>query len=705
MDGFVTLATSDAYLQRAVMLALSAKRFDYPTTLLYKSFDPSRYAKHFFEVIDIGSEHLDNDRGGAAGAVGELKRYCYKHTLGFSRCAFSDADSLVIRDPAEVFELPNPVHTPGAKVISDDMRWAVPPPIKSTAKLAQELGISFPLQTLNGGFLVWKRGAPAEKWFEDFGSYFGRLIKMYRQHGAFCAREELCMALAFANNNIELPKSDSSIGIWDAHNLVLDIEQQVFRCVKAYYWEGHEFEPCIAHFGGSSISDVYRQCVECLCDRYPVDFPLFKKPSKPPQLVDAIRQTGFSISPAECKFLKKFVEKHGNKTVLEFGPGMSTASFADAGCEVYSLEYDEKWYVHFKKQFADVSNVHVLRFDNREQLCIPELDERRFDLGFVDSPIGALFKTFSRLNACEYVAQRTKTWILHDAQRTGEQQTLSHFQGQGWRVETNKNMGIVTRIDSGCPEARTQSNKRYGPRDYSFSHWTALPTVSCQCITYGRPELLDEAVESFLRQDYPGERELIILNDCRDVILEDPGISGVHVFNIDARFRTVGEKRNACCGLCTGDIIFPWDDDDISFPWRISYSIEHMINHQYYKLDRLWYWANGQVSERKTVAHAMGAWSKELFDRVGGYPHIQSGQDQAIEDLFAKTGHRHVATIDPQDIFYLYRFPGTGSFHLSAHGFGKGYDAAEEFVKKNIKAGVYKINPNWAIDYPTSVRN
>lgn len=50
---------------------------------------------------------------------------------------------------------------------------------------------------------------------------------------------------------------------------------------------------------------------------------------------------------------------------------------------------------------------------------------------------------------------------------------------------------------------------------YDFSHWSSLPRVSCQCITYGRTTLLDEAVECFLRQDYPGEKELVSLTTCR----------------------------------------------------------------------------------------------------------------------------------------------------------------------------------------------
>ena len=32
------------------------------------------------------------------------------------------------------------------------------------------------------------------------------------------------------------------------------------------------------------------------------------------------------------------------------------------------------------------------------------------------------------------------------------------------------------------------------------------PGASCLCLTYGRPHLLEEAVESFLRQDFAGPK-------------------------------------------------------------------------------------------------------------------------------------------------------------------------------------------------------
>jgi len=74
------------------------------------------------------------------------------------------------------------------------------------------------------------------------------------------------------------------------------------------------------------------------------------------------------------------------------------------------------------------------------------------------------------------------------------------------------------------------------------------PPVSCMCLTYGRPHVLEEAIESFLRQDYDGVKELIVLNDldCQTLRFDHPE---VRMINVPSRFYTVGEKRNACAAL------------------------------------------------------------------------------------------------------------------------------------------------------------
>ena len=58
-----------------------------------------------------------------------------------------------------------------------------------------------------------------------------------------------------------------------------------------------------------------------------------------------------------------------------------------------------------------------------------------------------------------------------------------------------------------------------------------LPKVSCLCPTYGRPQCLEEAIFSFLTQDYQGEKELVILNDLADqtLIFDHPDVKIINV--------------------------------------------------------------------------------------------------------------------------------------------------------------------------------
>src|SRR5437763_15411277 len=78
------------------------------------------------------------------------------------------------------------------------------------------------------------------------------------------------------------------------------------------------------------------------------------------------------------------------------------------------------------------------------------------------------------------------------------------------------------------------------------------PPVSCFCLTYGRPRVLEEAIHSFLRQDYAGPKEMIVLNDYADQILEFDHPE-VQVSNLPKRFRTLGEKMNAAIALASPD--------------------------------------------------------------------------------------------------------------------------------------------------------
>lgn len=237
------------------------------------------------------------------------------------------------------------------------------------------------------------------------------------------------------------------------------------------------------------------------------------------------------------------------------------------------------------------------------------------------------------------------------------------------------------------------------------------PAVSCMCLTYGRPQVLAEAVQSFLQQNYAGPKELVVLNDldCQTLRFEHPE---VRVINVPKRFHTVGEKRNVCAALASHDLLFVWDDDDIYLSHRLSLSVKMFDPaRRFFKPKTAFVLNNGVLrGPDRNLFHSSGCWSRSLFDQVRGYAHMNSGQDLEIELLFEKViGKGKDSDIKPGDMFYIYRWAGTGAFHLSGYGKDKpgektGNQKVGESVAQKLKSGALqrgeiRIEPQWKCDY------
>jgi hypothetical protein len=245
---------------------------------------------------------------------------------------------------------------------------------------------------------------------------------------------------------------------------------------------------------------------------------------------------------------------------------------------------------------------------------------------------------------------------------------------------------------------------------------TDLPGISCCCITYGRPKaMLEESIHAFLKQDYAGPKELLILNDLKEQTFRCHAPE-VKIVNVPVRFRSVGEKRNAAVALCRHNLIAPWDDDDIYLPWRLSLSARKISEAGFYKARHCLLWNDGELSGPKQyLLHAGSIFSRELFDKVGGYSHIDSGQDWTLEDkINVETGHKSAADWRPSDgwvialeqIYYLYRWAGTGSFHLSHEGKDPEYGrnvlrtrTIAAIMTGDIEVGEIWLKPQWSTDY------
>lgn len=241
----------------------------------------------------------------------------------------------------------------------------------------------------------------------------------------------------------------------------------------------------------------------------------------------------------------------------------------------------------------------------------------------------------------------------------------------------------------------------------------SLPKVSCVCPTFCRAYLLEEAIESFLRQDYKGEKELIVCNDFvqQELIYNHPLVK---VINLPQRAFNLGEKRNIAYSYATGDLLLTWGDDDVHLPGRVSRMVnavqtlgkEFVFEGPYYILyNNKLSWDKGKTSGAHIV-------SKRLFDDVGGIPLKNSGEDQAFNELVKrKIGTLGICQDNPQ---FLYRFS-SGRAHISQFGQDKegkksGWESMLDMANAYIKAGQepkgkYVLNPKWSRDWVKEVEN
>lgn len=164
-----------------------------------------------------------------------------------------------------------------------------------------------------------------------------------------------------------------------------------------------------------------------------------------------------------------------------------------------------------------------------------------------------------------------------------------------------------------------------------------LPFVSCICPTFGRTKLLEEAIESFLKQDYEGRCELVVCNDLpgQHIWFQHPRVK---IRNLAERCKSLGDKRNITVSMAGGDLLMTWGDDDIHLPSRISRMVHWMkLNNLDFALEGNHYcWNSNRLIENDFSTGGAHTIARNLYWDVGGIPSISSGEDIAFNDLVQK---------------------------------------------------------------------
>ena len=236
-----------------------------------------------------------------------------------------------------------------------------------------------------------------------------------------------------------------------------------------------------------------------------------------------------------------------------------------------------------------------------------------------------------------------------------------------------------------------------------------LPKVSCLCPTYGRPECLEEAVHSFLLQDYQGDKELVIVNDLPEqkLVFNHPQ---VRIINVPEEVGCLGRKFNLTARAATGDVFCVWDDDDIFLPHRLTYSIKRLSNGIFHTWNAFYLSADGHIEPSYNLFHSCLAIRKDVFWDIGGYEEVDrmNVDRKLIYDLYKKYGHFSSEIAQP-DYFYIYRWGTTGDYHVSQWDSDSVSQSVKEYVAQKkeqgrLKTGEITLRPHWKQDYLRAVQ-
>ena len=214
------------------------------------------------------------------------------------------------------------------------------------------------------------------------------------------------------------------------------------------------------------------------------------------------------------------------------------------------------------------------------------------------------------------------------------------------------------------------------------------PPVSCYCSTYGRPKfLIENCIYWFLQQDYPGKKELVILNDldCQTLIFDHPE---VNIINLSSKIRSLGEKFNRNIEFCNYDLLATWEDDDIFLPHRLKLSVDKMINGIFHTRDGYYEEKKEKIIKSYNYFHSTHLFERQLFEEVGRYDEIDKYYlDVSLIKKFENKLGYYSQTLKNEELFYIYSWAESNSYHGSASGNMDMYHTSERHVKNDLIRG------------------
>lgn len=223
--------------------------------------------------------------------------------------------------------------------------------------------------------------------------------------------------------------------------------------------------------------------------------------------------------------------------------------------------------------------------------------------------------------------------------------------------------------------------------------------ISVLTLTYKRHHILEEALQSFLLQKVDHPKEMIILNDAKDIdyVFDHPE---VRIINHKQRFPSISAKLKFGFEQCKYDNMYRLDDDDLLSETGLATACEDILENPGYDIYRskgIYFFVNNVNHGMTSNINNGNIYTKKYVERIK-WPDTSVGEDDDI------TFHQGGKWFEPANKkpTMVYRW-GMQTFHLSGGGTRPSHIALEQadenLQRINPASGIIHLNPHFKHDY------
>jgi hypothetical protein len=215
--------------------------------------------------------------------------------------------------------------------------------------------------------------------------------------------------------------------------------------------------------------------------------------------------------------------------------------------------------------------------------------------------------------------------------------------------------------------------------------------------------LLEEAIESFLRQDFMGQKEMIVYGTMPGQELMG-NFPNVKLVTCKQRPSSLGAARNAAIEMSRGTHIVLLDSDDIALPGFLSFYANNFDGNDWLMPSLQAYAEGEQIKKLVPATLNQFAFTRQAWDSVGRYDKALSvGEDRNLIGRITEKFTGKKVEIEPQQVAHIYRW-GTGGFHMSGARDNSQWHKAEVWLTERMRlgklpCGMIQLQPNWKRDY------